>query len=72
MTSTVGRSRSVIVAQTREVIYNVFTFFKNQDPNKSFTELKELTHKVTKVSIPTISKIIKEGDNSEIGEEGNK
>lgn len=72
MSSAIGKQGRVIVAQTREVVYNVFAYFKNREPNMTTKELKEIVHLATKVSISSINKIIQEGNNADIDEQGNK
>ena len=61
MSSTVGKSGQVIHSQSREIIFNVFKYFRGKEPTKSSKELNGMVSEAVCVSAQTVEKIIIEG-----------
>lgn len=62
MSSLLGEKRKVIHSQAREIVFNVYNYFRTMDSDKTLKDLKAIVAEATKVSPRTVATIIKEGE----------
>lgn len=62
MKSQIGRRGQTIVGQFRKIVYKVYTYFKQHEPDKPVKLLKETVSEATGVSISTVARILQEAN----------